>query len=125
MAETITLTPTAVYAPRPGKKYASIKVGQVYYSFDPAKIPLSSFQQGVPATFEYITTEQGYNNITKFVGSSTPQPSQQQSAPQQYRQSMDPGESMKITRLAIAKSCIEGNQTIAAADMWLNWVLQK
>lgn len=123
MAEIMTLTPQWVNEPKPGKKWASISVNKVYYSFDPAKIPMSSFQKNVPVTIEYTTSEQGYNNIVRVVPGA--QPAAQVGAGGtgggSYRQAMDPVESRKITKLAIAKSCIEGNQTIQVAEMWLEW----
>ena len=53
------------------------------------------------------------------------QPSYQPSQPQTNHQSTTLHQSDKdkiITRLAIAKSCIESNKTIEDANKWLNWV---
>lgn len=53
------------------------------------------------------------------------QPSYQPSQPQTNHQSTTLHQSDKdkiITRLAIAKSCIESNKTLDDANKWLNWV---
>ena len=125
MAST-TVTPKYINPPQAGKKWASINADGTYYSFDPAVIPMSSFQKGVPIGIEYETKPyngKDYHTIKSVVQVGGAAQSSGGTAPPQYRQNMSPEESMKITRLAIAKSCIEGNQAISVAEMWLDWCL--
>lgn len=123
--ELMTLTPDYVNAAKPGKRYASIKVGNVYYSFDPKVIPLEKFTKGRPATVEVKVTAEGYNNIVRLVEA----PQTISDAVAQQRASAVAKADLKdetITRLAIAKSCIEaGHPNSAEAEKWLAWVLKK
>lgn len=122
MADQITVTPSFVNSPKPGKKYASIKVGDTYYSFEPEKIPLDSFRKGSPVTFEYVAKDYNgttYYNITKLIAAAPAAPA---NGSGNYRQQMTPEESTRVTRLALAKSCIEANTSIAVAEEWLRWV---
>jgi len=120
----ITAIPKFVNAPSK-TKYASINVEGVYYSFDPAKIPLSSFTKGVAATFEYTTNEKGYHNISRVIHSANSSGlGGGMSSQQEYIEGRQDAKDNKITRLAIAKSCIEANAGTDTADMWLSWVLE-
>lgn len=132
MAST-TVTPKYINGPQAGKKWASINADGVYYSFDPAVIPMSTFQKGVAIGIQYETKPyngKDYHTIKSVVqiggggAASYTTNSSGGSGAGNYRQAMDPAESMKVTRLAIAKSCIEGNQQIAVAEAWLKWVLE-
>lgn len=130
----ITVIPAYINAPKPGKRYASIKSNDgVYYSFDPAKIPLNTFQKGVAIDIEYTATDSNgntYYNIQRVRGDAPAQASGGSGA----SRAADPNAMSKadwaakdamITRSAIAKSCIEANVTdVAVAEYWLSWVLQ-
>lgn len=139
----ITVTPKYINPAKPGKKYASINVDGVYYSFDPAKIPLSAFQKNVPVEIEYTVTDSNgntYYNIQRIVA---PQSNtgyagggaSQSARPQQQATITASGGGMSkedwerkdriITRSAIAKSCIEANITdVSVANFWVNWIYQ-
>ncbi len=134
----LTVTPSFVNPAKPGKKYASIKSNDgVYYSFDPAKIPLSTFQKNVPIDIEYTVTDSNgntYCNIQRVRGGVQSQASYGPpvSGPQTPR-AVDPNamtkadwqaKDDKISRVAIAKSCIEANVNTDVADIWLAWVNQ-
>lgn len=142
----LNVTPKYVNPPKPGKKYASISVDGVYYSFDPAKIPLHSFQKGVPIDIEYTVSDvngntyyniqrvRAQNNGQGYAGGGGAASSVTFTAPGGGASPPNPNAMSKadwaakdahVTRLAIAKSCIESNQTLEVADLWLSWVNQK
>ena len=115
-----TLTPKFVNGPKqPGGKYGSINCDGTYYSFEMSKM---SFEKGRTYTVDYVTKNvngKDFHNITAIVGQAggqAPQQGQADSGQQPRREEI-------ITRLALAKSCIEANVGLDVADMWLQWVM--
>lgn len=126
-----TVTPKFVNAPKDQKNYGSINCDGTYYSFDVRKIRTQEFNKGEPVTIEYTESPSGdrtFYNITRLIkneqapasngnnGAAAPKP-----APVSTSR-MSPEESAKITRLAIAKSCIEAGKDTTTAEVWLAWV---
>ena len=102
-----------------GGKYGSVKTDQnIFYSYE---VALCNFQPNTTVTVEYEETPgQGgrvFNNIKRVLPTSAP------GAAQAQGQSTYTFKDKIITRIAIAKSCIEaGNCSLADAQSWLDWV---
>jgi len=128
---TLTFTVANLYDPKPDKKTGSIKTDTGnWIGYWPSDKHL--FQEGVKYTAECQSRD--YQGKTYYTikspgkgGTVTPEGGQVAPAPQQALQqapSAPQGLSKDetITRLAIAKSCIESNQSQADADSWIAWV---
>lgn len=117
---TATVTPQFVNSPKGESPYASIKADGKYYSFDTRKIRTQEFNKGEAVTVEYTEKTQDdktFYNIQRIV-KDTPAAvagNAQANARADHRDET-------ITRLAIAKSCIEAGQNMIAADAWIEWV---
>lgn len=135
---TLTFTVANLYDPKPNKPTGSIKTDTGnWIGYWPSDKHL--FQEGMKYTAECGTRE--YQGTTYYTikspgkgGKITPEGGQVAPTPQQAPQpapqqapSASQGLSKDeiITRLAIAKSCIESNQSQADADSWLAWVKQE
>lgn len=135
---TLTFTVAAVYAPKDGFPTASIKTdtGQ-YVSCWPSDQYL--FQAGSSysavcgefekkdGTISYTVKSPGKGGNIVNNGGAAPMPTAV--APTAPQQAPTPSHGIPkdeiISRLAIAKSCIESNQGTADADAWMNWVMKK
>lgn len=127
-----TVTPKYVNGPKGEGNYGSIKTGDgTYYSFDTRKIRVQDFNRDQAVTVEFNITEKGdktYYNITRIVPDDAPQASNGNHAPSgdgprpTGGSRMSPEESERVTRLAIAKSCIEAGKDTRDAEHWLSWV---
>tara|TARA_R110000850_G_C9912902_1_gene460763 strand:- start:407 stop:880 length:474 start_codon:yes stop_codon:yes gene_type:complete len=128
---TLTFTIASIYDPKEGKKTGSIKTTSdkwiSYWPSDKGQFVAGNSYSAVCSTREwegktYFTVNSpGKNgNITNTGGTPTPVA---QNAPQQApTPSHGVAKDEIISRLAIAKSCIEANQSQADADSWMAWV---
>jgi hypothetical protein len=131
---TLTFTVAALYPVKEGFHTASIKTDTgKYISVWPNDAHL--FQEGgnySAVCGEFQKADGNINYTVKSPGkggnivNNGGAPQQTSTAPQQApAPSMGIPKDEIISRLAIAKSCIESNQSQADADSWMNWVLKK
>ena len=131
---TLTFTIANIYDPKGNKPTGAIKTDTgKWLGYWPSDKHL--FQEGVKYTAECEARD--YKGVTYYTikspnkgGKITSEGGQVAPTPQQAPQqapSASQGLSKDeiITRLAIAKSCIESNQSQADADSWLAWVLDQ
>jgi hypothetical protein len=129
---TLTFTVAEVKDPYGNRKTGSIKTStDQWVSIWPSDKHL--FQVGV--TYTAVCDAREYNGKTYYTvkspgkggdiqqtgGSPTPQASTGPAAPNQPSQTKDD----TITRIAIAKSCIEAHESMMAADAWYAWVMRE
>lgn len=125
----VSVTPQYVNEPKkPGGKYGNIKTAEGAVYFVPVA-QLGMFQPGTPANINVENQTWGQNSVqvvTGMAGQAAPaQQMQQAQAPVHAANVTQPVGMSKdetITRLAIAKSCIEAGKTFDDANRWLVWV---
>jgi len=127
-------TIAALYDPKEGKKTGSIKTTSdkwiSYWPSDKSHFAVGNEYSAVCAVREwegkqYFTINSPGKNgsIQLKSGAATPTPSPAHNVPKQAPvASHGVAKDEMISRLAIAKSCIEANQSQADADSWMAWV---
>lgn len=135
---TLTFTVAAVYPAKEGFKTASIKTDAgKYISCWPSDAGM--FQQGTTysavckpftkqdgtVTYTVMSPGKGGNIVPQGGAPMQPAPSAPQPSHNVPTAPSGPSKEETISRLAIAKSCIEAGQSQADADSWMAWVLKE
>ena len=129
---TLTFTVAAIYDPKDGKKTGSIKTStDKWVSYWPSDKHLFT----VGETYSAVCDAREWNGNTYYTvkspgkgGDVQSQGGGQSASPTHVANVSQPvgvSKDETITRLAIAKSCIESNQSQADADSWVAWVMKQ
>ena len=105
-----------VNAPKPDKSYGSIKCGEIYYGYDTLKF---TFQKGESYNIVYSSKDVNGRTYFNITGVDTPAAPTRPQSPVKAA-TAQPGD--REARLAIATACIQSNQNMDVADLWLAWV---
>ena len=111
--------------PRGNSKFRSINCDGIYYSYDPTKI--ARFEKGRTYLIEYESKPyngKDYHTVTAVLSSAPQAEATAQHSPTSDHMSKDDwaAKDRHITRVAIAKSCIEANASTDVADAWIGWI---
>jgi len=128
---TLNFTIANLYDPKPGKKVGSIKTqtGE-WISYWPSD--KGQFQEG--ASYSALCDARDWEGKTYYTVKSPGKGGniQMQGQAPQTPQAASPNQPAQtgskddmITRIAIAKSCIEAHESMQAADAWYAWVMRQ